>query len=212
MKKHIDATLTLKPGMRGVKFDTAKTIAKDGWNAKTLHLYSHCGTHMDAPVHFAINDFSIDQYPVHRFFSLCHVVKLDGIQPGTGLSIHHLGDIANTLKRGEGLIFRTGWSQFVNEDKYRNELPGITVELAKWCVEKGVSTIGVEPPSVADVTNMSLLTEVHKILLEGDIVIIEGLCNLEQITVNKVQMISLPLKVMDGDGAPARVILIEDSL
>jgi len=51
--------------MRGVDFDTAKTIEKDGWNAKTLHLYSHAETHIDAPVHFIVNDTTIDQIPLH---------------------------------------------------------------------------------------------------------------------------------------------------
>jgi len=46
-----DLTLTLHPGMRGVTFEPKHNFKEHGWNALTLQLYSHCGTHMDAPSH-----------------------------------------------------------------------------------------------------------------------------------------------------------------
>ena len=33
--------------MSGVEFETKFTLGRDGWNARTLHLHSHAGTHMD---------------------------------------------------------------------------------------------------------------------------------------------------------------------
>ncbi len=208
--KYIDVTLTLEHGMRGVDFAPAKTLEKDGWNAQTLHLYSHCGTHMDAPVHFEVNENTIDTLPPKRFFTTCHVIHLEEIKPKMEIKISDLGIIKESIKKGEGLIFRTGWSRFVKEPKYRDELPGISRELALWCVESGVSLIGVEPPSVADVNNLEKLTEIHRILLGGEIVIVEGLSNLEKITKAKVKMVAMPLKIKDGDGAPCRAVVIEE--
>lgn len=196
--------------MRGVKFEPARILKKDGWNAKTLHLYSHAGTHMDAPFHFEVNDETIDKIQADRFFTICYVIDLTEIQPKTEIKVSDLGEVENHLQKGEGLIFRTGWSKFVNQPKYRDELPGISKKLALWCVEKSVATIGVEPPSVADVNNMELLTEIHQILLGGDILIVEGLANLGKISKPKVQLITLPLKIKDGDGAPCRAIVIEE--
>jgi kynurenine formamidase len=207
---YIDVTLTYETGMRGVEFEPAKTLLKDGWNAKTLHLYSHAGTHMDAPVHFEVNEKTIDQINPARFFVSCFIVDLPGIQPKTEITVSDLGEAGNQVQKGEGLIFRTGWSRFVHEPVYRDGLPGISRELAEWCVKKGISLIGVEPPSVADVNNMEKLTEIHRILLDGDVLIVEGLTNLEKISKQKVQLVALPLKIKDGDGAPCRVIVIED--
>jgi kynurenine formamidase len=48
--KILDFTLTYEDGMRGVVLENVKTKFIDGWNSKTLHLYSHAGTHMDAPI------------------------------------------------------------------------------------------------------------------------------------------------------------------
>lgn len=207
---YIDITLTYETGMRGVEFEPAKTLKKDGWNAKTLHLYSHAGTHMDAPVHFEVNEKTIDQVDPARFFVSCFIVDLTGIQPKTEIGVSDLGEAGNQVQKGEGLIFRTGWNRFVNDPAYRDGLPGISRKLAEWCVEKGISLIGVEPPSVADVNNLEKLTEIHRILLDGDVLIVEGLTNLEKISKQKVQLVALPLKIKDGDGAPCRVIAIEN--
>lgn len=208
--KYIDATLTYKPGMHGVKFEPAKILSKDGWNATTLHLYSHAGTHMDAPFHFEVNEKTIDQIEPSRFFVTCYVVDLPGIQPNTEIEVADLGNVRYQVQKNEGLIFRTGWSRFVNQPAFRNGLPGISKELAKWCIQNGISFIGVEPPSVADVNNLEKVTEIHRILLEGDVIIVEGLVNLELITKPRVQIIALPLKIYNGDGAPCRAIILED--
>jgi len=61
MKKIIDLTRTLRPGMHGVEFEQKYTVADKGWNARTLHLYSHCGTHADAPIHVETSNRTIDQ-------------------------------------------------------------------------------------------------------------------------------------------------------
>jgi arylformamidase len=206
----IDVTLTYESGMRGVEFEPAKILARDGWNAKMLHLYSHAGTHMDAPVHFDVNDKTIDQIDPARFFVTCHLVDLHGIKPNTEIQTAALGDVQHRIQKGEGLLFRTGWSRFIGEPVYRDGLPGISKALAHWCVTKGVSLIGVEPPSVADVNNLKKLTEIHHILLGGDIIIVEGLTNLEKITKAKVQFVVLPLKIKGGDGAPCRAVVMEE--
>jgi kynurenine formamidase len=70
--------------------------------------------------------------------------------------------------------------------------------------------LGVEPPSVADVNNLPEVTKIHEILLGGGITIIEGLCNLDQIKAEFVTLIALPIKYKNGDGAPARVVAIEN--
>jgi len=207
--KITDLTLTYEEGMRGVAFETAKTKADDGWNAKTLHLYSHAGTHMDAPFHFDVNDQTIDEFEVSRFVCDSWVIPIDA-HSKQKLNLEDLGVFADLIKKGDGVILQTGWSAFVNEEKYRAELPGIHEELANWFVEKEINMLAVEPPSIADVMDIEEVTKIHEILLGGDIIIVEGLTNLDSLTKEKVRLVALPLKIKDGDGAPARVIAMEE--
>jgi arylformamidase len=207
--KITDLTLTYEEGMRGVAFETAKTKAVDGWNAKTLHLYSHAGTHMDAPFHFDVNDQTIDEFDVSRFVCNSWVVPIDA-HPKQKLKVEDLGMFADLIEKGDGVILQTGWSEFANESKYREELPGIHESLAHWFVEKGINMLAVEPPSIADVMDLEEVTKIHEILLGGDIIIVEGLTNLDALAKENVKLVALPLKIKDGDGAPARVIAMEE--
>lgn len=209
--KITDLTLTYQEGMRGVAFETARTKAEDGWNAKTLHLYSHAGTHMDAPFHFDVNDQTIEEFEVSRFICDSWVIPID-THPKQKLIVEDLGKFAELIKKGDGVILKTGWSAFVDKAKYREELPGIHESLANWFVEKDINMLAVEPPSIADVMDLDEVTKIHEILLGGNIIIVESLTNLDALTNEKVQLIALPLKIKDGDGAPARVIAIEENI
>src|SRR5688572_24961409 len=139
----IDLTLTLRDGMRGVAFEQARTVERDGWNARTLHLYSHAGTHMDAPTHFAAGPGTIDRMPLDRCTGWAWVVNLDGIADKTLITVGHLGKVAPQLAPGESLLLRTGWSRHVNNPQhYRDDFPRIADDLAHWCVEKEVNVLG----------------------------------------------------------------------
>jgi arylformamidase len=210
MSRIIDLTLTLKSGMRGVAFEPARILEKDGWNATTLSLYSHCGTHMDAPIHFGVGRQTIDQLDVSQLIGPAWIVDVRPIEPRALIGVEHMSGIADKIKPGDSVLICTGWSEYSGQDRYRNELPRVSAELARWCVEKHVRILGVEPPSVADVNNIEELTTVHTILFEGGVIIVEGLANLKSLTKNKVTFIALPLKIAAGDGAPARAIAIED--
>ena len=208
-QKVIDLTLPINGNSSGVFIEPAKTLAKDGWNATTLHLYSHSGTHMDAPLHFEVNDKTIDQTPVHRFISEAWVVDLTDISPKESITVGHLHTIAASIEKGQSIILHTGWSKKLGTDEYRNALPRISPELAHWLGLKGVNILGVEPPSVADVNNLEEVTQIHTILMKNDVIIVEGLTNLDALSKSKITLIAMPLKVENGDGAPARVIALE---
>ena len=210
MSRVIDLTVPLKDGMRGVTFETFKELEKDGWNARMLHLYSHAGTHMDAPLHFGVNETTIDRIPPERFVADAWVIDVPAVRSNMLIGIEHLMDVKDRLVEGDGLLFRTGWHRFIDTPAYRDALPRLSMALALWCVKRKVGLIGVEPPSVASLNDMQELQEVHRILLGGGIVVVEGLCNLEEISKPRVKIIALPLKIEGGDGAPARVIAIEE--
>ncbi|GAA4469558.1 cyclase family protein [Nibrella saemangeumensis] len=207
--KFIDLTVTYQPDMPGVRWEPARTLERDGWNATTLHLYSHAGTHMDAPLHFGVSAVTIDQLPLEQCIGPAWVLHLPATKPSERITVAHLGDLADRIQPGDGVLIHTDWSRRIGTPSYRDDLPRIGEDLALWLVEKKVRTLGVEPPSVADVNNLPEVTRIHQILLGGSVIIIEGLCNLDQIRQEQVILIALPLKYAGGDGAPARVVAVE---
>ena len=211
MQRVIDLTLPIKHGNPGVRIEPARRLESDGWNASTLSLYSHCGTHMDAPMHFGVGSQTIDELPVDQLMGPAWVVDVRPIEPRALIGIEHIKGIAEDIQAGDSMLICTGWSERFGGDAYRNGLPRISEELARWCVAKRIRMLGVEPPSVADVNNLDELSTIHRILFEGGVIVVEGLANLSSLTGPKVTFVALPLKIADGDGAPARAIAMEDN-
>lgn len=205
----IDLTKTLESDSPGVQFEQVRSLEKDGWNARELQLYSHIGTHMDAPIHFGVSEESIEEVDPKRFMGKCWIAKLEKVEPQQQLYPSDLGEIAEKVSAGDNLIIRTGWSNITDYKRFRDELPRISKELALWIVEKKINLLGVEPPSVADVNNLEEVTEIHHILMKGEVIIVEGLVNLDKIQSDWVLLIALPLKIKDGDGSPIRALALE---
>ena len=122
-KRIIDLTMPLNNAVSGVSIEAAKILARDGWNASTFHLYSHSATHMDAPMHFEVNDQTIDEIPVERFISQAWVIDLSGLAPSTLLQIADMAAIEDKITKGESILLRTDWSKRIGTDAYRNAFP-----------------------------------------------------------------------------------------
>lgn len=205
MLRLVDLTLPLVPGQRGVTMEPKCTVPRDGWNAATWQLYSHAGTHMDARIHFAVDEETIDTIPLERGLGPAWVMQLAPIAPRTLLTVAHLGAVADTFAPGDSLLLRTDWHRHAADPAlYRDGLPRISEELAQWCVDRRVKMLAVEPPSVADVNNLPEVTRIHRILLGGGVTIVEGLAFLDRLEQPKVFFHALPLKLAGGDGSPVR--------
>lgn len=205
----VDLSLAIGNDMRGVDISVAKRLEVEGWNATTLSLYSHAGTHMDAPRHFLPEGATLDQQDLSVCVGPATIVDLAPAQSRQLIGIEALGGLVDSIEPGARLLFRTDWHKRHGTPEYRDELPRISLELAHWLVEKQVGLIGVEPPSVADVNNRQELTEVHQTLFRGGVLIVEGLAHLDQLTASRIDFIALPMKITGGDGSPVRAIGIE---
>ncbi len=211
-RRIVDLSLPIDNQMRGVKITPFTTIAEMGWNSTTLSLYSHSGTHMDAPKHFLGDEGeTIDHQALDACCGPAKVVNLAPVEPRELITVERLQRSLPHLEAGDRLLLRTDWSKRYGTDAYRDQLPRISLELAEWLVKKQVALIGVEPPSVADVNDMAELTAVHQTLFRGGVVIIEGLANLDQLRRPVVELIALPLRIVAGDGCPVRAIALEGS-
>ncbi len=111
----------------------------------------------------------------------------------------------NRIRRGERVLFKTRNSLRVwQTDTFIEDFVFISDEAARFLVERSVRVVGVDYLSVGSFKHGG--SYVHKTLLGGGIWIIEGL-DLSRVKPGKYDLICLPLKLDQGDGAPARAIL-----
>jgi kynurenine formamidase len=211
MSRIVDLSLTLRPGMRGVDFEVRSTIDGKGWNTTIFHLYSHAGTHMDAPRHFIQQGKALDQVVLDKCVGPARVIDLTGVKARDLITVEHLAPYADKIGPGSRLLLKTGWSAYADSPEYRDQLPRISLALAEWLAKRKIALLGIETPAPADVNSKEELTTVHHALLGAEIVIVEGLANLDALRQEEVTFIALPLKLEGGDGSPVRAIAIEDA-
>jgi kynurenine formamidase len=207
-----DLTLTLYDGIRGLASEPKTTFAENGYNTTTLHLYSHAGTHMDAPLHFVDQGDTIDHVALDVCIGPAELIDLRHKEPNSKIYVEDLEAHAARIRPGVRLLLRTDWHQRAAMDDYRPDMPRISAELATWLVERKVALLGVETPSVASLRqgHKAELTAVHQILLNGGVVIVEGLIHLDKLEQSAVHLIVLPLKIRGCDGSPVRAVAIEE--
>lgn len=201
----VDLTLTLYHGMRGVTIHPHTRIATEGYNTTNLHLYSHAGTHMDAPLHFLDGGATIDQWELQKCIGPALILDLSHKAPNSLITVADLATYADQIGPGVRLLLRTDWDAHATLPDYRTHFPRISRELAIWLVERGIWLLGVQTPSVASLADREELRDVHQILLRGQIVIVECLAQLAQLPA-QVTFIALPLKIDGGDGSPVRAV------
>lgn len=211
-RRIVDISLTFVDGMRGVQMEQHTTYSKDGFNTTMLHLYSHAGTHMDAPRHFLQDGKTIDTVQLEKCIGPALVVDLSHAAPNSILQVEDLMQVEDKIGAGTRLLLRTDWDMQADKEAYRTHMPRLSPELATWMVNQGVIMIGLETPSVASLRpeNKAELTEVHQILLRSEMIIVESLANLRTLRQEVVEFIALPLKLEQRDGSPVRAIAIED--
>ena len=95
----IDLTLTVSPKLRGVEFESKHTHQRDGFNTRTLHLYSHSGTHMDAPLHFAAGEGTIDRIPLSHCVLPAWVADITHLAPRALIAVSDLGPVAEQVQQ-----------------------------------------------------------------------------------------------------------------
>jgi arylformamidase len=103
------------------------------------------------------------------------------------------------------LLLRTRNSKLWAEEttEFMKDYAALTETGAQWVVERRIRLIGVDYLSVQCYGDGPLT---HQILLQAGVVILEGL-NLADIEPGCYELICLPLKLVDADGAPARAVL-----
>lgn len=203
----VDVSVVLRPGIPTYpgnpefELQPVQRIA-DGASANVSKLVmgTHTGTHVDAPRHFFDDKPGVDALPLDLLIGRARVIDLP---VRGGITDAHLADAG--LREDLRVLLRTPNSALWNSaEGFHQDYTYLTEAGAKYLVEQGVKVVGVDYLSVEKFHTPG--HPAHQALLGNSVVIIEGL-NLSDAEAGQYEMYCLPLRVKDGDGAPARVVL-----
>ena len=212
--KVIDLTHTIKPGMpvfpgtEPPQLSPASTFEKDGFRETLLTMYSHTGTHMDAPAHVREDGITLDKFPADKFVGKALVIDCSDLSEGNVIDISYINKYKNIIDEAEFILFRTNWDKYWDTEKYYGKFPVINDEVADFLINSNKKGIGLDVISIEEIESEDL--PMHHKILKNNLVIIENLCNLDQIGNNLFTFCALPLKFINSDGASIRAIAILD--
>lgn len=173
-------------------------LPRDAFNVSMLCTGTHIGTHVDPPVHYIEGGYAVDAIPLDHLYGRCVVVGLPGVDAIGAADLEGV--------RGDIVLLKTKNSALWESCGFRDDYAFLDESGAQWMIGRGVKTVGIDYLSIGRPEGGEA---VHRLLLGAGITVVEGL-DLRGIEPGEYTLACLPIKIKDGDGAPARAFLIRD--
>lgn len=218
-RKIIDLTYSISEGMTTfpvhwhppVEITILGRHGIENRETRKITLGTHTGTHCDAPRHFVPKGNTVENLSLDTLIGQARVLDFSHILPFTELGIDDLSSRIGD-RPCERLILRFDWDKHWGTLRYYSDHPFISEDAAQWLVDRGVKLLAMDSPMPDNPKNGRGTpndSPVHKITLNAGMILVEYLCNLSSITTEEVELIVMPLKIQEGDGAPVRCVAIE---
>ena len=206
-----DISVPIQPGMAvwadeiPVELEQVVTIERDGAAVSRLCLGTHTGTHIDPPNHFIEGGAAAHELPVDAMVGPC---VLRRFAERFEIGAEHL-EQAVIPPGTERLLLATPSAALWDVQGFHSNYTGLSLGGARWCLERGIRLVGIDYLSIERVDSPTAW-QTHRTLLGAGVVILEGL-DMRAVPEGDYTLLCLPLKLQDGDGAPARAVLLPSS-
>lgn len=205
LSHRIENGMPVFPGTPEVNIEQLFTVEKDGFAEKGLHLITHLGTHMDAPAHMIGDGKTLDDFPISKFSGKACVIPFAKDDIDGQDQEEYLSQFESLIRDCDFVLLNTSWSEKWGSPEYFKNYQALDLKGAKYLTGFYLSGIGIDAISIDFEENTQY--EVHHEVLGNDIVIIENLCNLDQIRAQTFRFTAFPLFLTDADGSPVRAVV-----
>ena len=207
----IDLTHTIKenmpvyPGTEPPRLQIANTIEKDHFKETLLSMFSHTGTHVDAPAHVFADKMTLDAFPASQFTGKALVIDCRALGAGDAITMAQLAPYGDKVKKADFLLFCLGWDKKWGTPDYFGDYPCLDDEVMALILAGDYKGIGFDVIGL-DPVHYDHLKRHKQLFAEKEIINIENLCRLDECGDELFEFACLPLKFENADGAPARAI------
>ena len=175
----------------------------------------HFGTHLDAPSHFG-GQWTTEQIPVERLTGPGVVINVTGKPEDyrvTAADVKAFESRHGAIPAGAIVLVATGWDvrwpdrrTYMNERGGAKHFPGLSVEAARYLVERKVAGIAIDTPSVD--YGPSAAFEAHHITNPANIYHVENARGLTKLPPAGFSVIVAPVNLAGGSGGPTRIFAL----
>lgn len=188
------------------EFETVRDVSEDGLNVQYYSVPTHVGTHVDAPLHFVEGGRAIDEFPLEKFAGDGVVLDVSTDEPEE-ITLADVEAAEGAVRPDDVVLLHTGWAGKYGTDDYQPH-PWLATEVAEYFVDVGPKLVGLDvvTPDLPIPMRPDGWQEfpVHRTMLAEEVLVAEHLANLEQFVGERVEVMGLPIRILGGDGAPAR--------
>jgi len=208
----VDLSHTLIPGQEQYGLEVRPRVERTGREGDIMsdvYLWSHVGTHVEAPLHFFADGKDVSQLPLETFVGPAVVLDLRHKGTNEPITVEDL-EAAGPIEVGDRVILWEG-RDVLYRTPQSHDRPYVTEEACRWLVFDrrirllGTDSSGFEVRGVTHYPN-------HRLLFSHDVPVVECLRNLDQLTQKRIFLIALPWAVRGLDASPVRAIAIEGLL
>lgn len=199
----VSPNMPVYPGTEQPIFITGCSIEEIGFLEKKVTMYSHTGTHVDAPAHLIKDADTLDLLAIEHFHGSALMLNFENDKSKT-IDVSSLEPYEKEIEIIDFLLIHTGWSKHWGTEKYFSDYTVLTLEAANWLSEFQLKGFGLDTIS-ADISETDDYP-IHKILLKKNTIIIENLINLLSLPSSTFTFSCFPIKFEDADGSPVRAV------
>jgi kynurenine formamidase len=183
----------------------------------------HGGTHVDAPIHFAENKWTLDQIPFEQMMGPAAVIDVTEAVTSNPDYLVSIADFEaweethGAIPDGAIVFLRTGFGQYwPNAEQYlgtsergpeavaKLHFPGLSPEAAQWLTDhRTIGAVGLDTPSIDYGQSKDFMS--HQVLLSGNVPVLENVANLDELPATGAWVIALPMKIKGGSGGPVMI-------
>ncbi len=191
------------PGTLPPTVKQANTVENDGYAEKLVSMYTHTGTHIDAPAHMLADGPTLDQLNMDYFVGQACVIDVSGL---ITIEKAFLESQEGSMDGCATVLFHTGWDRYWGQKEYFRGFPVLSREATQWLAAKGLKGIGWDAISVDPVGSRDFPN--HMVLFRAGMISIENLTGLGDLVGKRFLFSCLPLKLVEADGCPVRAVAI----
>lgn len=203
----IDVTMAIAPDMMVYKnkeekrpvIESIATHEKQGYHESTLFMNLHTGTHLDMPLHMVADGATSTTFDVGRVNGKAFLVDFSQSED-TAIGEGFLKTFEADIKGAEIVLLKTKNS--LSSD-FSFEFDYLAADGAAYLRTLGIKAVGID---ALGIERGSATHETHKILMDANVVIIEGLV-LNTVPSGFYHLHCYPLKIIGVEGLPARAFL-----
>ncbi|TQV73829.1 cyclase family protein [Aliikangiella marina] len=180
--------------------EASKSHYEDGttFQIGKIEMVVNTGTYIDAPFHRFADKKDIAELSLRQVAAIPGIkVTVPEDQRAIDAKIFKGLDLS-----GKAVLVQTNWSRHWKTDQYFEGHPFLTEDAADYLRSQNVQLVGIDSLNIDDTATGA--RPVHTILLSADILIVEHMCNLDQIPEANFEFYAVPVKMKGTGSFPVR--------